>query len=112
MLRLLREEPDGLHSHDARAQWSIGDPAKRVCELREAGYEISATLERRHSRHGVRYRLLGGGDNAEGGVTHRTPASEGGEGSNPQALATSLALFEPDEPESPRPLGPYDPAAA
>ena len=55
MLRLLRSGP--VHSHSLRRDHSIGDPARRAGELREAGFDVRSELARRGGRHGVLYRL-------------------------------------------------------
>lgn len=81
MLSLLRSGP--VHSHDLRAVHSIGDPAKRACELREAGYPVRSKLARRNGRHGVTYFLedtagIGGVANGQPprGASSPAPAPE------------------------------------
>lgn len=55
--RLRGAWPAGVHSHDFRAEYGVGDPAKRVCELKDAGYEIRTEQANRGKRNGVLYIL-------------------------------------------------------
>ena len=55
MLNRLRQGP--LHSLDARRELGIGDPSKRVCELRDFGFYITARTEKRGKVNGKTYTL-------------------------------------------------------
>lgn len=58
LLSLLKTSwPGGMHSHDLRALHSIGDPSKRVCELKDGGYEIRVEQANRGKRNGVLFIL-------------------------------------------------------
>lgn len=62
-----------LHSHDCREQLRVGDPAKRIGELRELGYTITSTIERRGHNHGVRYVLEAEPAGLRGAATPQGP---------------------------------------
>ncbi|MBA2714644.1 MAG: hypothetical protein H0U55_13950 [Rubrobacteraceae bacterium] len=49
--------PNGVHSHDLRAKHGCGDPSKRICELKDAGYEIRVEQANRGKRNGVLFIL-------------------------------------------------------
>ena len=57
VLKLLRERPQGLTAMDALNEVGTMRLAARVKELRDQGYVINTTLEKRNGKKFARYRL-------------------------------------------------------
>ena len=57
VLKLLNERPQGLTAMDALNEVGTMRLAARVKELRDQGYVIKSTLEKRNGKKFARYRL-------------------------------------------------------
>lgn len=57
LLEILRSGP--VHSHDLRVFEHMGDPSRRVADLREKGWDVSSTPAKRGDRPGRLYKLVG-----------------------------------------------------
>ena len=57
VLKLLKERPQGLTAMDALNEVGTMRLAARVKELRDQGYVIISTLEKRNGKKFARYRL-------------------------------------------------------